>query len=152
MSHVLLWRAEVAAWEGDLELARKYVNMIRERAGSEVVIGRVRIHELSPAEYPWGYNTSPEDYLTGGEVDWNVPAANYNIGLYNEPFGEGLYKDKRLYGRGCVQPGEGQIPTHPTDTGRHAARCAGPEPRVLIRVLHVNIGGECRIDTDAFDN
>jgi starch-binding outer membrane protein, SusD/RagB family len=87
LSHVLLWRAEVAAWEGDLELARKYVNMIRERAGSEVVMGRVRIHELSPAEYPWGLNTSPGDYLTGGEVDWDVPAANYNIGLYNEPFG-----------------------------------------------------------------
>ena len=37
-SHVLLWRAEIAAWEGDLETARRLVNMIREQAGNEVVM------------------------------------------------------------------------------------------------------------------
>jgi starch-binding outer membrane protein, SusD/RagB family len=77
----------VAAWEGDLELAREYVNLVRERAGNEVVMGRVQIFELPPVEYPWGFNTNPGDYLTGGMVDWNVPAANYRVGLYEEPFG-----------------------------------------------------------------
>ena len=30
---------------------------------------------------------STRDHLTGGSVDWNVPAANYRVGLYEEPFG-----------------------------------------------------------------
>ena len=87
LGHVLLWRAEVAAWEGDLELAREYVNLVRERAGNEVVMGRVQIFELPPGVYPWGPGTSRRDHLTGGSVDWNVPAANYRVGLYQEPFG-----------------------------------------------------------------
>ena len=71
--HILLWRAEVAAFENDLGRARELVNMIRERAGNEVVMGKVLIHQLPPAVYPWG----PD-----GSVDWTQPAANYNIGLY----------------------------------------------------------------------
>ena len=71
--HVLLWRAEVAVAENDLATARTYVNMIRERAGNEVVMGRVLINELPPEVYPWGDE---------GDVDWDQPAANYNVGLY----------------------------------------------------------------------
>lgn len=82
-AHVLLWRAEVAAFEGDLELVRTLVNEIRERAGHEVVMGKVLIHELPKSVYPWGEGTSDLDYLEGGAVDWTQPAANYKIGLYS---------------------------------------------------------------------
>jgi hypothetical protein len=72
-SHVLLWRAEVAAFEGDLETARTYVNMIRDRADNKVVMGKVLINQLPADVYPWGEE---------GDVDWDQPAANYDIGLY----------------------------------------------------------------------
>lgn len=71
--HILLWRAEVAAFENDLGRARELVNMVRERAGKEVVMGKVLIHQLPPAVYPWG---------PVGSVDWTQPAANYKIGIY----------------------------------------------------------------------
>lgn len=67
-SHVLLWRAEVAVEDGDLNLARQLVNQVRERAQkSEVVKGRV------------------STYIFDGrpiEVDWDQPAANYKIEVY----------------------------------------------------------------------
>jgi starch-binding outer membrane protein, SusD/RagB family len=72
-SHVLLWRAEVAAAEGDLETALTYVNMIRERAGNEVVMGKVNVYRLPTDFFPWGEE---------GDINWNEPAANYNIGTY----------------------------------------------------------------------
>ncbi|NJO69414.1 MAG: RagB/SusD family nutrient uptake outer membrane protein, partial [Bacteroidetes bacterium] len=72
-SHVLLWRAEVAAFEGDLATARTYVNMIRDRADNELVMGKVKIYQLPPSVYPWGET---------GDVDFTQPAANYQIGLY----------------------------------------------------------------------
>ncbi len=81
-SHILLWRAEVAAYEGDLGLARTLVNQIRERAGHKVVMGKVLINELPTSVYPWGEGSSDGDYMTGGAVDWSQPAANYKIGLY----------------------------------------------------------------------
>lgn len=81
-AHILLWRAEVAAWENDLETARQLVNEVRSRAGNEVVMGKVLIHELPDSVYPWGAATTDEDYLNGGAVDWTQPAANYKIGLY----------------------------------------------------------------------
>jgi hypothetical protein len=71
--HVLLWRAEVAAAENDLTTALNYVNMIRTRAAADVVMGRVQIYELPPAVYPWGNE---------GDVDWDQPAANYNVQPY----------------------------------------------------------------------
>lgn len=73
LTHVMLWRAEVAAFENDLPTALDYVNQIRRRAGNEVVMGKVLINELPPSVYPWGEE---------GDVDWDQPAANYNVGEY----------------------------------------------------------------------
>lgn len=81
-SHVLLWRAEVAAYEGDLGKVKELVNTVRERAGNQFVMGKVLIHKLPKSVYPWGEGSTDEDYLTGGSVDWDQPAANYKIGLY----------------------------------------------------------------------
>lgn len=72
-AHVLLWRAEVAAYEGDYPTVIKYVNQIRTRAGKEVVMGKVKITKLPPSVYPWGAT---------GDVDFTQPAANYKIGTY----------------------------------------------------------------------
>jgi hypothetical protein len=83
LSHVYLWRAECAAFEGDLETARLYVNLIRDRADNEVVMGKVLINQLPPSVYPWGPGTTDADYLVSNDyVDWTQPAANYQIGLY----------------------------------------------------------------------
>lgn len=73
-AHVLLWRAEVAAFEGDLTKARDIINQIRDRADNELVMGHVKINKLPPSVYPWGKE---------GDVDWTMPAANYKIGLYH---------------------------------------------------------------------
>ncbi|WP_297093859.1 RagB/SusD family nutrient uptake outer membrane protein [uncultured Draconibacterium sp.] len=81
-AHVLLWRAEVAAAEGDLPTALDLVNRIRQRAGNEVVMGKVLIDSLPESVYPWGEGTTDDDFQTGGAVDWDQPAANYKIGLY----------------------------------------------------------------------
>lgn len=72
-SHVLLWRAEVAAFEGDLPRALELVNMIRERAGNDMVMGKVKVYSLSADFYPWGEE---------GDIDWAQPAANYKVGPY----------------------------------------------------------------------
>jgi len=88
-SHILLWRAEVAAFENDLVTARDYVNQIRERADAKVVMGKVLIYTLPASVYPWGPGTADANYMdgtTGPYVDWTQPAANYQIGLY-QPFG-----------------------------------------------------------------
>ncbi len=82
-THVLLWRAECAAFEGDLPTARTYVNMIRDRADNEVVMGKVLITQLPPSVYPWGPGTDAGDYLvSNASIDWSQPAANYKIGQY----------------------------------------------------------------------
>jgi len=74
LSHVLLWRAEIAASEGDLATALKYVNQIRVRAGVEVVMGKVSITKL-----PITVNSGDawKQY-----VDFTKPAANYKVGTY----------------------------------------------------------------------
>jgi starch-binding outer membrane protein, SusD/RagB family len=82
LTHVKLWRAEVAAFEGDLATARLHVNDIRRRAGNQVVMGKVLINELPPTVYPWGPDSEDGDYLSGGSVDWDEPAANYKVGEY----------------------------------------------------------------------
>ena len=82
-AHVLLWRAEVAAHEGDLNKAKELVNIIRNRADNEVVMGKVTIFKLPDSVYPWGEDSSNADYLKTGSVDWAQAAANYKIGLYS---------------------------------------------------------------------
>ncbi|WP_319590992.1 RagB/SusD family nutrient uptake outer membrane protein [uncultured Draconibacterium sp.] len=82
-THIILWKAECAAYRGDLETARTYVNMIRQRAmDSEPVMGKVLINKLPASVYPWGEGSTDADYMAGGAVDWTQPAANYQIGLY----------------------------------------------------------------------
>ncbi|GAA4236694.1 RagB/SusD family nutrient uptake outer membrane protein [Postechiella marina] len=68
LSHVILWRAEVAAEENDLETAKNLVNRIRERAQDDIVMGKIS-------------NTSfgASDPII---IDENAPAANYKLGLY----------------------------------------------------------------------
>ena len=69
LSHILLWRAEIAVENLDFDLARQLVNKIRNRAkGSEVVMGKVKNRVF--------------DINTEIIVDWNEPAANYLIEPY----------------------------------------------------------------------
>jgi starch-binding outer membrane protein, SusD/RagB family len=70
-SHILLWRAEVHVADGELTQAETLVNMIRERAGNEVVMGRVTTYELPPTAYPWNVT-----------IDLTQPAANYRVEEY----------------------------------------------------------------------
>jgi hypothetical protein len=66
-AHILLWRAEVAIEEGDLEYARQLVNMVRERASDDFVMGRCTTYQFDGRDV---------------EVDWNQPAANYLLSTY----------------------------------------------------------------------
>ncbi len=72
-SHILLWRAEVAAFEGDIAMAKDLVNQIRTRAAADKVMGKVKVFELPTSFFPWGAE---------GDVDFTQPAANYKIGTY----------------------------------------------------------------------
>ena len=76
LGNVLLWRAEVAASEGDLATALKYVNQIRARAGNEVMMGKV-VSTLT--KLPVSVNTG-DDWKK--YVDFTKPAANYKVGVY----------------------------------------------------------------------
>lgn len=67
-AHVLLWRAECAVEENDLETARQLVNRVRRRASDDFVMGKVTTYEF--------------DADTEIEVDWDQPAANYMLGEY----------------------------------------------------------------------
>lgn len=75
LSHIILWRAEVAVEENDLEYARQLVNMIRKRAKSTTPI--------------MGRCLNYKNLLISPVVDWSQPAANYKV----EPYPEipGLY-------------------------------------------------------------
>jgi hypothetical protein len=75
-AHVLLWRAEVAVEENDLEKARELVNMIRERASNSVVMGRVTDYTMSPGDHDYSVQEA------NGTIDWSQPAANYKVGTY----------------------------------------------------------------------
>lgn len=67
-SHILLWRAEVAANENDLATARSLVNQIRNRAKSSTPV--------------MGLCTSTKNLATSPVVDWTKPAANYKVEPY----------------------------------------------------------------------
>jgi hypothetical protein len=68
LANILLWRAEVAVEDGDLELARNLVNQIRNRAKNS-----------SPV---MGLCTSYVNPGTNPVVDWSKPAANYKVEPY----------------------------------------------------------------------
>ncbi|MFY0598360.1 MAG: RagB/SusD family nutrient uptake outer membrane protein [Cyclobacteriaceae bacterium] len=68
LSHVILWRAEVAVEENDLALARDLVNQIRARAADDIVMGRIN------------NSTFENGYVL--DIDMTQPAANYNLGMY----------------------------------------------------------------------
>ncbi len=86
LTHIKLWRAEVAASEGDLATALLHVNDIRDRAGNEVVMGRVLIYELPPSVFPWG---------AAGDIDLTLPAANYDVQEYAS-FADATYAMKAV--------------------------------------------------------
>lgn len=69
-AHVLLWRAEIHIEDGEFEAARQLINMIRTRAGNEVVMGRC---------YTYQFDGRPI------VVNYDEPAANYKV----EPYPEG---------------------------------------------------------------
>lgn len=76
LSHIILWRAECAVEDGQLDYARQLVNMIRNRAKSTTPIkGRV-------TQYKDLLN------LAAGAVDWNAPAANYKVEPYPDVPGQ----------------------------------------------------------------
>ena len=65
---VLLWRAECAIVDNDLDMARDLVNQIRERAKNSTPV--------------MGLCTSTKNLEASPVVDWNQPAANYVIEPY----------------------------------------------------------------------
>lgn len=73
-AHVLLWRAEVAIAENDLNYAEELVNMIRQRADNHVVMGRVYTYSL-----PNGFHDYENPNLI---INWDEPAANYRVNTY----------------------------------------------------------------------
>jgi len=83
-SHVLLWRAEVAVESAtpDFAYATTLVNMIRERANNQKLMGRCRTFIL------------PNQ--TDLEVDYTVPATNYLVNPYPAPFPDLDYARKAI--------------------------------------------------------
>jgi hypothetical protein len=69
-AHILLWRAEVAVEENQLDAARLLVNQVRDRAKtSDVVMGLCTSYNLGSGD-------------PAPVVDYNLPAANYRVEPY----------------------------------------------------------------------
>ncbi len=71
---VLLWRAEVALHDGDLEMVRDLINQVRTRAANYYQAA----DETTNGSYVM------ENKVTGETLP--AAAANYRIGIYNTPF------------------------------------------------------------------
>ena len=71
---ILLWRAECAIVDGDLDYARELVNMIRERAKTSTPV--------------MGLCTSTKNLEASPVVDYTKPAANYVIEPYPDVAGQ----------------------------------------------------------------
>jgi hypothetical protein len=71
LGHILLWRAECAIEDGELDKARLLINQVRERAkGSKVVMGLCSTTAFTGA------------LVNNPVVDWTKPAANYKVEPY----------------------------------------------------------------------
>ena len=82
LAHVILWRAEIAVEDGDLELARELVNRIRNRAKTSTpVMGLVTATTIPSTG-------KVDDSL----VDWTKPAANYKVEPY--PAGHAAFSNQ----------------------------------------------------------
>lgn len=68
LAHIILWRAEVAVEENDLDGARLLVNQIRNRAKTSTPV--------------MGLCSSTSNLGTNPVVDWTKPAANYMVEPY----------------------------------------------------------------------
>ncbi len=66
-AHVLLWRAEIAVEENDLDYARELVNMVRERAANSFPMGRAETYVFDGREVV---------------VNEDEPSANYLVNTY----------------------------------------------------------------------
>lgn len=70
-AHILLWRAECAVEENNLDLARTLVNQVRKRSSDNYVMGKCTSY------------TFPNAPLSDeAKVDWDQPAANYLLKEY----------------------------------------------------------------------
>lgn len=78
LASIILWRAEVAVEDGDLELARNLVNRIRNRAKYSTPV--------------MGLCTSYSNLSSSPVVDWSKPAANYKVEPY--PPGHAAFSSK----------------------------------------------------------
>lgn len=78
LAHVILWRAECAIEEGDLERARELVNQIRDRVKTSTpVMGLCKTTKFSGSD---------------PIVEWDKPAANYKTEPY--PTGHDAFSSK----------------------------------------------------------
>jgi hypothetical protein len=78
LAHIILWRAECAVEEGDLEGARQLVNRIRERVKTSTpVMGLCKTTKFDGSAL---------------DVDWEQPAANYKTEPY--PAGHSAFSSK----------------------------------------------------------
>lgn len=82
---ILLWRAECAVEDNDFELARTYVNMVRNRAKTSTPV--------------MGLCASTKDLTVSPVVDWTKPAANYKV----EPYPAGFPFDSKANALKAVQ-------------------------------------------------
>jgi hypothetical protein len=83
-SDVLLWAAEAAIENGDLATARKYVNRVRQRAADS-------------ASWVYQYNIDPGTGLQDPSLgNSNIPAANYKVGLYTQPWTDPVFARKAV--------------------------------------------------------
>ena len=101
-AHVLLWRAECYVEAGEFDNARELVNMVRERAkNSTPVMGlytgkRFTYTGTIPSSDYFASLSTDDPYYDPNyvyeTVDWDKPAANYQVGLY--PAGHAAFATK----------------------------------------------------------
>jgi hypothetical protein len=71
-SHVLLWRAEIAVEDNELDYARQLVNQVRSRVADHPETWQKGL----VTDYTLDAQPAPED------IDWEANAANYNVSTY----------------------------------------------------------------------